>query len=47
MRCDPPAPLGPGSLHYMVMPYNEEGIPTNGIANGVIYHFERGHGPTR
>lgn len=36
-----------GSLHYMVMPYNEEGMPTNGIANGVIYHFERGHGPTR
>ncbi|MEA2460795.1 MAG: hypothetical protein QOH90_972 [Actinomycetota bacterium] len=34
----------PGSLHYMVQPYNEEGIPTNGITNGVLYHFERSNG---
>lgn len=34
-----------GSLHYMVMPYNEEGYPTNGVTNGVIYHFDRGTGP--
>lgn len=32
-----------GSLHYMVMPYNEEGPPTNGITNGVLYHFEKSH----
>lgn len=30
-----------GSLHYMVQPYNEEGPPTNGITNGVIYNFKR------
>jgi len=30
-----------GSLHYMVQPYNEEGIPTNGITNGVLYHFDK------
>ena len=29
-----------GSLHWMVEPYNEEGYPTNGITNGVIYHFQ-------
>ena len=29
-----------GELHYMVQPYNEEGVPTNGITNGVIYHLE-------
>lgn len=34
----------PGSLHYMVLPYNQEAVPTNGVTNGVIYHFERGHG---
>lgn len=34
-----------GSLHYMVQPYNEEGPPTNGITNGVIYHFERSRKP--
>ncbi|MCA1708102.1 MAG: hypothetical protein LC808_34435, partial [Actinobacteria bacterium] len=33
-----------GSLHYMVQPYNEEGMPTNGITNGVLYHFERSNG---
>lgn len=33
----------PGSLHYMVMPYNEENYPTNGVTNGVIYHFDRGN----
>ena len=31
-----------GSLHYMVQPYNEEGYPTNGVTNGVIYHFDKG-----
>jgi hypothetical protein len=31
----------PGALQYMVQPYNEEGPPTNGITNGVIYHFEK------
>jgi hypothetical protein len=30
-----------GSLHYMVMPYNEEAYPTNGVSNGVIYHYDR------
>ena len=35
----------PGSLHYMVQPYNEEGPPTNGITNGVIYHFDKGPAP--
>ena len=30
----------PGELHYMVQPYNEEGYPTNGVTNGVIYHLE-------
>jgi hypothetical protein len=30
-----------GDLHYMVMPYNEENVPTNGITNGTIYHFSR------
>ncbi|MDQ3955636.1 MAG: hypothetical protein M3285_08815 [Actinomycetota bacterium] len=30
-----------GSLHYMVMPYNEEAYPTNGVTNGVIYHYEQ------
>ncbi|MDP9067482.1 MAG: hypothetical protein M3N53_03900 [Actinomycetota bacterium] len=33
-----------GSLHYMVQPYNQEGPPTNGFTNGVIYHFEQDHG---
>jgi hypothetical protein len=27
----------------MVMPYNEENYPTNGVTNGVIYHFDRGN----
>jgi hypothetical protein len=31
----------PGSLQYMVQPYNEESYPTNGVTNGVIYHFEK------
>jgi len=35
-----PADRLPGSLHYMVMPYNEEAYPTNGVTNGVIYHFD-------
>jgi hypothetical protein len=30
-----------GSLHYMVQPYNEEGPPTNGVTNGVLYHFDK------
>ncbi|MBW3595071.1 MAG: Ig-like domain-containing protein, partial [Actinobacteria bacterium] len=38
---DPTADALMGSLHYMVMPYNEEAYPTNGVTNGVIYHFER------
>jgi hypothetical protein len=29
----------PGELHWQVMPYNEEGIPTNGL-DGVIYNFQ-------
>ena len=33
--------LEKGSLHYMVMPYNEETYPTNGVTNGVIYHYEQ------
>ncbi|HWL66567.1 MAG TPA: hypothetical protein VNP73_11385 [Actinomycetota bacterium] len=33
----------PGSLQYMVQPYNEEGYPTNGVTNGVVYHFEKDH----
>jgi hypothetical protein len=28
-----------GELHWQVMPYNQEGYPTNGL-DGVIYHFE-------
>ena len=35
----------PGSLHYMVQPYNTEGYPTNGVTNGVIYHFDKGPAP--
>ena len=30
----------PGELHYMVQPYNTEGYPTHGVANGVIYHLQ-------
>lgn len=31
----------PGALQYMVMPYNEEWYPTNGVTNGVVYHLDR------
>jgi len=42
---DPGADALPGSLHYMVMPYNEEAYPTNGATNGVIYHLEQAAAP--
>ena len=32
----------PGSLHFMVQPYNDEWYPTNGVTNGTVYHFEHG-----
>ena len=28
-----------GTLHWMIMPYNDEGPPTYGIHNGTILHF--------
>jgi hypothetical protein len=28
-----------GSLHWMIQPYNQESVPTYGVANGTILHF--------
>ena len=28
-----------GTLHWMIQPYNQESVPTYGVANGTILHF--------
>ena len=28
-----------GTLHWMIQPYNEESVPTYGVANGTLLHF--------
>ena len=36
-----------GTLHWMILPYNEQNVPTYGIANGALLHFvPRGQKPT-
>jgi hypothetical protein len=32
-------PVLGGLLHWMIQPYNEESIPTYGVANGTLLHF--------
>ena len=36
-----------GTLHWMIQPYNDENVPTYGVANGTILHFvPAGEAPT-
>jgi hypothetical protein len=36
-----------GTLHWLIQPYNEQNVPTYGVANGTLLHFvPRGQKPT-
>ncbi len=35
-----------GVLHWQIQPYNQEDIPTHGVANGTLLHFVPNQGPT-